>query len=351
VESFVSCLSRRIRLPLWGTIAAGLIGCDSGTGVSEGDEECFHRDCVVDLLSEYDQPTWGLGDTLVVRRHPRGEGGSSLFEQWGLYLRTLDGSFERPLLLDAEHEMNTHSPAFSPDGRWVAFVDSRNHVYKVPTSGGPPVRLTSGTRPRSMPTWSPDGSQIAFGVAPGPNAERGLWVVGADGTGERMLSLPPEEERCPGCPPPQPPYPNGTETPWGANGPSWDPQEDALIYFADGVVRYDTATGSTRVLRSVSRSETVYDIAFSPTGHAIAVAMQTSSRYGVKLGVMPRDGGSIRWLVDGAGDPAWSPDGTRIAYVHTRWPYDGTPGVRDIWEVDVATGERRQVTFATGVQE
>lgn len=348
----MSRLARRIQLPLWGIVAAGFIGCDSGAEIADdGGDECLRRDCVIDFLSEYDQPSWGPGDTLVVRRRPRGQGGSSLVEQQGLYLRTLDGSFERPLLLNAELDLDLHSPAFSPDGRWVAFVGSRNHVFKVATSGGVPMRLTSGSRLRSMPTWSPDGSQIAFGVAPGPNAERGLWVVGADGTGERMLPLPPEEERCPGCAPPQPPYPNGTETPWVANGPSWDPQDDALIYFADGVVRYDMATGSTRVLRSVSASEAVYDVAFSPTGHAIAVSMQTSSRYGVKLGVMPREGGSIRWLVDGAENPGWSPDGRRIAYVHTRWPYDGTPGVRDIWEVDVATGERRQVTFATGVSE
>lgn len=73
----------------------------------------------------------------------------------------------------------SYDPAFSPDGRWLAFAGrdgDRTDLFAVPAAGGTIVRLTSIGTARA-PAFSPDGRMIAFlAVAPG---EIGfdLWVA------------------------------------------------------------------------------------------------------------------------------------------------------------------------------
>jgi dipeptidyl aminopeptidase/acylaminoacyl peptidase len=57
------------------------------------------------------------------------------------------------------------SPAFSPDGKWIAFVSSRggsSNVYIIPTGGGEAKPLTHISTGVADPIWSPDGKWIAF---------------------------------------------------------------------------------------------------------------------------------------------------------------------------------------------
>jgi Tol biopolymer transport system component/DNA-binding winged helix-turn-helix (wHTH) protein len=58
------------------------------------------------------------------------------------------------------------APAYSPDGRWIAFHRnvSVSDLWRVPASGGKPERLTSlGTNINSI-AWTPDGKSIVFGM-------------------------------------------------------------------------------------------------------------------------------------------------------------------------------------------
>ena len=50
------------------------------------------------------------------------------------------------------------------------------------------VRLTTDTRYDIGPTWSPDGTEIAFTRAPAPNPPGDVWVMNADGSDQRPLT-------------------------------------------------------------------------------------------------------------------------------------------------------------------
>ena len=56
-------------------------------------------------------------------------------------------------------------PTFSSDGRWVVYVTwerDGGHVWKVPTTGGSPTRLTAEPAFYTEPTVSPDGERVVF---------------------------------------------------------------------------------------------------------------------------------------------------------------------------------------------
>jgi len=71
-------------------------------------------------------------------------------------------------------------PAFSPDGRWLAYASDetdRFEVYVRPFPAGTPAHRIS-TDGGGAPLWSPDGKQLFFRIAgEGDDFTRGLMVV------------------------------------------------------------------------------------------------------------------------------------------------------------------------------
>ena len=78
------------------------------------------------------------------------------------------------------------SPAFSPDGETLAFTrnltDGVNDIYRVPVSGGDPVRLTFDDRDTMGSDWSADGQSIVFSSSRA--GIYSLWRVPVKGGGE-----------------------------------------------------------------------------------------------------------------------------------------------------------------------
>jgi dipeptidyl aminopeptidase/acylaminoacyl peptidase len=85
-------------------------------------------------------------------------------------------------------------PAWSPDGRWLAFVSARHperdrdplsDVFVVAAEGGDARQVTRTTTPVARPAFSPDGRTICFcgeGDADVAGRTAGLWSVPADGS-------------------------------------------------------------------------------------------------------------------------------------------------------------------------
>jgi Tol biopolymer transport system component len=70
------------------------------------------------------------------------------------------------------------SPTWSPDGSTLAFVsgpDGARDLYVMGSDGRGVSRLTVGAGvTRDMPVWSPDGARIAFQMARGENYDVGV---------------------------------------------------------------------------------------------------------------------------------------------------------------------------------
>ncbi len=98
-----------------------------------------------------------------------------------------------------------YAPAFSPDGRRLAFVSTRPnpgdrpitdlYVLDLEAPGAEPLRLTRGRGPVGPPAWSPDGGRLAFAGAEelppyGRTAITRLWTIAADGSADGAAHCP-----------------------------------------------------------------------------------------------------------------------------------------------------------------
>jgi Tol biopolymer transport system component len=93
--------------------------------------------------------------------------------QWIAYVTHPDGMLWRSRIDGSERMQLTFppmgpilNPKWSPDGRFIAFMDVKgwdDKIYLVSAGGGAPLLLLSGDFRPEDPTWSPDGRSIAYG--------------------------------------------------------------------------------------------------------------------------------------------------------------------------------------------
>src|SRR5688500_8492524 len=96
---------------------------------------------------------------------------------------------------DAQVILNIN-PAWSPDGRRLVY-ESRRHgraqLYVMNADGTGERRLTNSVGEDTHPSWSPDGALIVFDSY--RDSVFNLYVIRADGTGERRFTQSPPGAR------------------------------------------------------------------------------------------------------------------------------------------------------------
>jgi Tol biopolymer transport system component len=213
------------------------------------------------------------------------------------------------------------SPSFSPDGNFVAITwtgpdfTANGDVWVKAVEGDAFRRLTDTPDFNEvMPSWSPDGQQIAF-VRYAERGNRGVYLISALGGSDRKISE-------------------------SGSHPAWLPDSQSLVFedrVADTValVHYVLATGERRPLTTPPAGFVDFAGHVSPDGKTLAFIRSTTGirQPGVPgkagLFVMPMPGGDPVRVDDrasGAGGPAWTPDSREILY--PRWDAGGVKTFR-----------------------
>jgi len=103
-----------------------------------------------------------------------------------------DGTPRR--LTDGEADVREVTPAWSPDGRWIAYATwedgSGGHLWKIPRGGGRAERLTEQPARYLHPEWSPDGKSLVVSRESGAitgDRVSGVVRIPASGGSEQLL--------------------------------------------------------------------------------------------------------------------------------------------------------------------
>jgi serine/threonine protein kinase len=251
-----------------------------------------------------------------------------------LYRVPVSGGAEQPVT-EGPDEAQDVSPAFSPDGRWLAYLRWENgatyELWLVPQQpGGKAKLLVSSPVPITTFAWKPDSRTIVYGGGAMSNGElrqitvdgrRGVAPFGLEGASDQIAIAP-----------------NGARLAYVLQN------LDANIWRLPlDRIRQGNSPAPEKLFASV-REE--MDPAFSPDGKSIAFVSNRSGYWNLWAG--SADGTGLRELAAQSllpFHPAWSPDSREIAFDSAAF------GKGEIWLIHAAGGRPwRLVAMPGGAQ-
>jgi tricorn protease len=209
-----------------------------------------------------------------------------------------DGLARRPSRVPAAN--NIESYELSPKGERALF-SARGDIFTAPIEKGPTRNLThsSGAHDK-WPTWSPDGSQIAF--ISDLSGEEELYLVPQDGSkqaqqitnGGSAMRYQPE---------------------WSADG--------KRIAFGDKDGRVWIVTLADRKMTEIVDSPRgqIRDYVWSPRGNYLAFSLPVSANGTTSVYVWSAADNKVRRVTDGvfnSGNPVWDPQGNYLYFISNR---------------------------------
>jgi len=224
-----------------------------------------------------------------------------------------DGVPHRKVLL-AETPSTSISYALSPDGTRVAWSKPGDGLWVAPIDSGPGKRIVAATTAPGAffdsAVWSPDGESLVFGTyaadaATGERHRTAISVVGGDGSDLRILT-----DR-PGVLGDAPSWsPDGRFLAYLGrpdDAPAASAASDVFVIGADGTGdRNVTATTANESLPAWAPDSAVLAFLTSPDGEAHRLT--TIRMNGPTPAGLPVFGPESEWFV-------WSPDGTRLLWL------------------------------------
>jgi Tol biopolymer transport system component len=222
------------------------------------------------------------------------------------------------------------APSWSPDGSRIAFTSFRNgkgDIYVMNADGSRQRRVTTSPAHDDLASWSPDGTRIAF-VSDREGGQADIYVMDADGSDVTRL----------------------TTDPGGDYAPTWSPDRTRIAFWSnrDGNTNIYSVNvdGSGEHALTTDRAND-HSPRWGPDGRIIWVSTRNT---GIKqsLYVMNGDGTDQHRLTTRASfwnesRPTWSPDGSRIAFLADR---DFPLGNTEIYTIGAdAAGLTRLTTY------
>jgi Tol biopolymer transport system component/imidazolonepropionase-like amidohydrolase len=192
------------------------------------------------------------------------------------------------------HEGTSMAAQLSPDGRIIA-LDLLGTLWTMPAGGGAAKPITDISMDARQPSWSPDGTHIAFQAYRSSTWQ--IWTIKPDGTDLQAVTSGPYDDR----------------------EPSWSPDGQRIAFASDRSGSYDIwlltiATGALTQLTTAVSNE------FQPAWRNATEIGYVSDRRG-RPGIyaIDRVGGAASERLIAASDgavagPAFSSNGSDVAF-------------------------------------